>query len=62
MENIPNDHNIYNSAIKYTKWLEMDQMVIKYTGILHCKIYPNWDFWFENIPSGNHGWMVGRQM
>jgi hypothetical protein len=18
------------------------------------KIYPNWDFWFENIPSGNH--------
>jgi hypothetical protein len=17
------------------------------------KIYPNWDFWFENIPSGN---------
>jgi dihydrofolate reductase len=29
---------------------------------LHCKIYPNWDFWFENIPSGNHGWMVGRQM
>jgi hypothetical protein len=19
------------------------------------KIYPNWDFWFENIPSGNPG-------
>jgi hypothetical protein len=19
------------------------------------KIYPNWDFWFENIPSGNTG-------
>jgi hypothetical protein len=18
-----------------------------------CKIYRNWDFWFENIPSGN---------
>jgi hypothetical protein len=21
----------------------------------HLKIYPNWDFWFENIPSGNPG-------
>jgi hypothetical protein len=19
----------------------------------HSKIYPNWNFWFENIPSGN---------
>jgi hypothetical protein len=19
----------------------------------HSKIYPNWDFWFENKPSGN---------
>jgi hypothetical protein len=19
----------------------------------HSKIYPNWHFWFENIPSGN---------
>jgi hypothetical protein len=50
---------------KYTKWplnicngRKIDQMVI-------CKInqdfpfqdpkniYPNWDFWFENKPSGN---------
>jgi hypothetical protein len=22
VENIPNDHNIHKSAIKYTKWLE----------------------------------------
>jgi hypothetical protein len=21
----------------------------------HSKIYPNWDFWFENKPSGNPG-------
>jgi hypothetical protein len=31
-------------------------MVIKYTKIFHTrpsKIYPNWDFWFENKPSGN---------
>jgi hypothetical protein len=20
------------------------------------KIYPNWDFWFENTPSGNPVW------
>jgi hypothetical protein len=28
-------------------------MVIKYTKIFPYKIYPNWDFWFENKPSGN---------
>jgi hypothetical protein len=33
-------------------------MPIKYTNILNSKalqnlIYPNWDFWFENKPSGN---------
>jgi hypothetical protein len=31
-------------------------MVIKFTNIVlarHSQIYPNWDFWFENIPSGN---------
>jgi hypothetical protein len=22
----------------------------------HSKIYQNWDFWFENIPSGNRGY------
>jgi hypothetical protein len=48
---------------KYTKWSQnipngskMDQLAIKFTNICHCKtlkIYPNWDFWFENIPSGN---------
>jgi hypothetical protein len=25
------------------------------------KIYPNWDFWFENVPSGNTAWQA-RQM
>jgi hypothetical protein len=28
------------------------QIVIKYTNIFHHKIYPNWEFWYENIPSG----------
>jgi hypothetical protein len=48
---IPIDHKVYEIATKY-----MDQMAIKYTNIFHCKIlqiYPNWDFWFENIASGN---------
>jgi hypothetical protein len=35
------------------------QMSIEYTSISHSnapsKIYPNWDFWFENKPSGNPG-------
>jgi hypothetical protein len=32
------------------------QMAIKYTNIKRpCKIYPKWDFWFENIQSGNPG-------
>jgi hypothetical protein len=38
--NIPNCNKIY-------------QIGTKYTNISHCKIYPNWDFWFENMPSGN---------
>jgi hypothetical protein len=31
-------------------------MTITYTSIFHSKaskIYPNWDFWFENKPSDN---------
>jgi hypothetical protein len=22
---------------------------------MHSKLFPNWEFWFENIPSGNPG-------
>jgi hypothetical protein len=35
---------------------KIDQLAIKYTNLFHCKtlkIYPNWDFGFENMPSGN---------
>jgi hypothetical protein len=32
-------------------------MAKEYNKLFHSKtlqkIYPNWDFWFENIPSGN---------
>jgi hypothetical protein len=38
-------------AVKYT------QMIIKCTNIFNStkklKMYPNWDFCFENIPDGN---------
>jgi hypothetical protein len=45
-KNIPNGHKIF----------PIDQIVIKYTKIFLArpsKIYPNWDFWCENKPSGN---------
>jgi hypothetical protein len=39
-----------------TKRGEIYQMAIKYIQrsaiARHSKIYPKWDFWFENIPSG----------
>jgi hypothetical protein len=28
-------------------------MALIVSGVQFAKIYPNWDFWFENIPSGN---------
>jgi hypothetical protein len=52
----------YEWTIKYTKWKykipkcnKIDQMVINLptSSIARpSKIYPNWDFWFENIPYG----------
>jgi hypothetical protein len=50
---ITNSHKIYQMAVQYTKWPWNIG-----TNIFHCKtlkIYPNWHFWFENIPSGNPG-------
>jgi hypothetical protein len=41
---IPNDHKIDQMIIKYTK-------IFPFLGV--SKMYKNWDFWFENIPSGN---------
>jgi hypothetical protein len=40
-------------ANTYTNDRKIDQMTLKYTNIFQCKIYPNWYFWFENMPSGN---------
>jgi hypothetical protein len=59
------DHKIYQFATKHTKWprnipngLKLGQMGIKYQHIplqVPPKIYPNLDFWLENMPSGNPG-------
>jgi hypothetical protein len=54
-QNVPNEHKMYQTNTKCTKWTQnvpnehkMYQMDIK--------IYPNCHFWFENKPSGSHGW------
>jgi hypothetical protein len=44
--NIPNGHNIYIPT-KWS-WNLPTSFITK-----PSKIYPNWDFWFENMPSGN---------
>jgi hypothetical protein len=50
---MPNDHKIYQIYIKYTKLQLNASNGHKIYQHLPSKIYPNWDFWFENIPSGN---------
>jgi hypothetical protein len=49
----------YQMAIKYTKWpynFPNDNKIHLHFSIPRpAKIYPNWDFWFENKPSGNPG-------
>jgi hypothetical protein len=40
-ENIANDHEKYQIAIKYFNVRKIDQMVIKYTKIFHCKTLQN---------------------
>jgi hypothetical protein len=51
-QNIPNYHKIYQMTTKYTKWPQ-NKPTLSITR--PSKIYPNWDFWFENIPYGNPG-------
>jgi hypothetical protein len=51
-ENIPNGHKIYRLDGKLTKRLLNTQI----SSIARpSKIYPSWNFWLENKPSGNPG-------
>jgi hypothetical protein len=47
---LPNDHKVYPKAVIYSKWTKNIQ---SFSNLRPSKIYPNWDFWFENKPSGN---------
>jgi hypothetical protein len=47
-KNVPNDNKICEMVTKYT-----NQHM--YSMARPSKIYPNYDFWFQNIPSGNPG-------
>jgi hypothetical protein len=47
---LPNNHKIYQMVTQYAIWPEN----IPTSSIASpSKIYPNLDFWFENVPSGN---------
>jgi hypothetical protein len=56
----------YQTAIKYTKCPEYIPNVHR-IGIPNfsiprpSNIYPNWYFWFENIPSGNPDWVLDEK-
>jgi hypothetical protein len=45
LQNIQTDHRMYQLLIKHTKFFNP----------MPSKIYKNWAFWFENIPSDNLG-------
>jgi hypothetical protein len=57
LDTIDQNGEIYTKiATKLPKYTNMFQMAIKYTKLFHFKAHkklPNWDFWIENIPSGN---------
>jgi hypothetical protein len=63
---------IFQNGGKYTKFPLNNQMAVKYTYLMtigytnffnskRFKIYPNWNFWFENRPSGNPGLIIFTQ-
>jgi hypothetical protein len=61
-KNIPNDQRICQKEKKIYIPLcrKGDKMTIKIptsSFAMLSKIYPNRDFWFENLPSGNTGFL-----
>jgi hypothetical protein len=51
------NRNCNKWSLNFPNVLKIFQMAIKYINIFFnvrpSKIYPNWDIWFENKPSGN---------
>jgi hypothetical protein len=47
-----NEHKMYLMVMKYSKW---PQNMSIFSNLRPTKIYPIWDFWFKNKPSGNNG-------
>jgi hypothetical protein len=45
-KNISNGRKIDQTVIKYN---------LRFSIARPSEIYPNWDFWYENKPSGNPG-------
>jgi hypothetical protein len=58
MKNTPNDRKLYQTAITYMyqmpeKYSEWSFNITTFSIPRPSKFYLNWDFWFENKPSGN---------
>jgi hypothetical protein len=51
----PSGHKIFQMPVKYSKW---PKYIPSFSILRPQKIYPNWDFGFENKPSGNPGHIV----
>jgi hypothetical protein len=56
-KNVPNEHKMYQMVIKYPKW---PWNISTFSNLWPSKIYPNWDFGFENKPSGNPGYVSSQ--
>jgi hypothetical protein len=55
-QNISNGQKIFQITTKCTNGSKILDVAIKFTNISNprsSKMSKNWDFWYENIPSGN---------
>jgi hypothetical protein len=55
-ENIPNYHKLTNWPFNIPNGSKIFQS--SFSDLMPSEIYPDWDFWFENKPSGNPGLCV----
>jgi hypothetical protein len=54
-KNAPNAHKIYQTVNNYPNRRQNITDGSTFSNQRRSKIYPNWDFWLENEPSGNPG-------